>query len=117
MQSPIASHCERDMHENLTTFLFTDSDDLGKIVEYLHPLEVQTADVHNLGLALGISENRLKKMKKSETFLNDVISAWLQGVDNVVQKGKPSWATLVEALRSPPPLQEGIARKILKDHP
>ena len=48
----------------------------------------------------------------SDTFLNDVIAAWLRKEDFVNKKGGPSWTTLVNALKHPTVKQEGIANKI-----
>ena len=51
-------------------------------------------------------------MSGSETFLDDMIDAWLQREDQVLKKGKPTWETLVKALRHPKVNQTGIAEKI-----
>ena len=51
-------------------------------------------------------------MKDSETFLDDMISAWLQSVDQVEV---PTWHRLVKALRHKRVGQTGIASEIEKD--
>jgi len=51
-------------------------------------------------------------MEDSKTFLDDMVAAWLQKVDQVQKKGAPSWRRLVEALRDRTVGQNGIAKKI-----
>ena len=51
-------------------------------------------------------------MRDSDTFTDDMIDAWLQKEDQVIKKGKPTWETLVKALRHPKVKQIGIAEKI-----
>ena len=51
----------------------------------------------------------------SDTFLCDVIAAWLRKEDFVNKKGQPSWTTLVNALKRSTVKQEGIANKIEQD--
>ena len=51
-------------------------------------------------------------MKDSETFLDDMISAWLQSIDQVEV---PTWHRLVKALRHKRVGQTGIASEIEKD--
>ena len=58
----------------------------------------------------------MKGMRDSETFLDDVISAWLQKVDQVEKRGAPTWQRMVEALRDRRVGQNGIANKIEKEH-
>ena len=48
-------------------------------------------------------------------FLDNVITAWLNKVDDVTKNGTPSWSTLVAALRNPRIGQMGIANKIAED--
>ena len=54
-------------------------------------------------------------MNDSETFLDDMISAWLQRIDLVEKRGVPTWHGLVEALRNKRVAQFGIASEIEKD--
>lgn len=69
-------------------------------------------DVHLLGLALGISHQRLD-VKKGVTFREDVITDWLKSVDMVNEtSGQPSWRSLVSALRHQIVRQTGIANNI-----
>ena len=51
-------------------------------------------------------------MSGSETFIDDMIDAWLQKEDQVLKRGVPTWETLVKALRHPKVNQIGIAEKI-----
>ena len=91
----------------------TGTEDLGDITSYLHKLD-KTA-VCNLGLVLGLHYTRLQGMMDSPTFLQSMLAAWLQGVDQVQQVGFPTWEKLVEALKDPRVGQNGISTKIEKD--
>ena len=51
----------------------------------------------------------------SDTYLYDVIAAWLRKEDYVEEKGEPSWTTLVNALKHRTIKQEGIANKIAQE--
>ena len=54
-------------------------------------------------------------MMNSETFLDDMIAAWLGRIDLVEKRGVPTWHGLVEALRHRRVGQTGIARQIEND--
>ena len=72
--------------------------------------------IYNLGLVLGLRQNKVKAMKESsDAFLDDVIAAWLRKEDKVTEKGEPSWTVLVIALKHSRVGQTGIANKIMKD--
>ena len=88
-------------------------DDLFDIKCYLDDLEV--TQIYNLGLALGLSQRKVKKMKESDTFLDDVLAAWLRREDAVEKRGSPSWKTLVVALQHKLLGQTGIASDICRD--
>ena len=88
-------------------------DDLLEVSDYLLPLD--KAQIHGLGLVLGLSHIRLKKMRDCDTFLDDVVHAWLTRVDKVAERGGVSWGTLVTALRHSRVGQNGIADKIVHD--
>ena len=81
-----------------------------EITDYLFKLD-QT-HIYHLGVVLGLSHHRVKRMKDSETFLDDMIAAWLQKVDQVEA---PTWQRLVKALRHKRVGQTGIASAIEKD--
>ena len=89
---------------------FTGEKNLIKITDYL--FELDKTHIYHLGLVLGLSHHRVKEMKDSETFLDDMIAAWLQKVDQV---GIPTWQRLVDALRHKRVGQTGIASEIEKD--
>ena len=96
---------------NLMLMLFyTDEDNFVEITGYLFQLD--KSHIYNLGLVLGLSYHRVKAMKDSETFLDDMIAAWLQKVDQVQKKGPPTWQRLVEALKHERVGQTGMASKI-----
>ena len=83
-----------------------------EITNYL--LELDNTHIYHLGLLLGLSRHRVKQMEDSKTFLDDMIDAWLQRVD---QMEVPTWQRLVEALKHRRLGQTGIAiaSKIEKD--
>ena len=85
-------------------------EDLIDITDYLLPLE--KTHVYNLGLVLGISHYKTKAMMDSNTFLKDVITAWLRREDHVKKIGEPSWTVLVKALKHPRVGQLGISQTI-----
>ena len=89
-----------------------DMKDFTDITKYFRGL-VEKAAVCNLGLELGIHYNRLKTMMDSPMFLQDVLAAWLKQVDQVQQRGAPTWKRLVTSLRRIG--QNGIATNIEHD--
>ena len=81
---------------------------------YLHTLD--KSQLSHLGMVLGLSRHRVKDMKLSESFLEDMISLWLQKADNVATRsGVPTWRSLVKALRHQLLGQNGIACQIAMD--
>ena len=96
-------------------FLFLDlaENDLLDITDYL--LNMDKNHIYHLGLVLGLTQTKLKAMKESDSFLNDVIAAWLQKEDNVKEKGEPSWTVLISALKHRRVSQTGIADDIAKE--
>lgn len=78
------------------------------ITDYL--LELEKTHIYNLGMVLGLKQTKVKALKDSDTFLDDVIAAWLRKEDQV--KEKPSWTVLIKALRHQRLEQRGIADKI-----
>ena len=87
--------------------------DLLDITDYL--LNMEKNHIYHLGLVLGLTQTKLKAMKDSDTFLDDVIAAWLRKEDNVKEKGEPSWTVLISALKHRRVGQAGIADDIAKD--
>ena len=58
----------------------------------------------------------MKDMKDTDSFLDDMISSWLQQADQVATKsGVPTWRSLAKALKHKLLGQNGIASQILKD--
>ena len=86
-------------------------DDFLEITEYL--IDLEKTDVYNLGLVLGLSRRKVVAKMESKTFLDDIITAWLQKEDQV--KGQPSWTVLVSALKHRRVGKTGIATNIAKD--
>ena len=54
-------------------FFYTDEDDLLDVTDYLFGLD--KTHIYHLGLVLGLSHHRVKEMKDSKTFLDDMIAA------------------------------------------
>jgi len=50
-------------------------EDFLEITEYL--MQMEKTHVYNLGLVLGLSQHKVKAKKDTDTFLDDVITAWL----------------------------------------
>lgn len=92
----------------------TGEEDLLDITEYL--LDLNKTHIYNLGLVLGLRQTKVKALKDSDTFLDDIIAAWLRKEDQVTEKGEPSWTVLISALKHRRVGQTGIADKITKDH-
>ena len=94
-----------------TSFLYPGEDDLVDIMGYL--LTLDKSQLSHLGMVLGLSRHRVKGMKDSDSFSEDMISLWLQQADNVAAKsGVPTWRSLVKALRHKLLGQTGIANEI-----
>ena len=81
-----------------------------EITDYL--LQLDKTHIYHLGLVLGLSRRRVKQMEDSEKFLDYVIDAWLQKVDQVEV---PTWQRLVDALKHGRVGQTGMANEIEKD--
>ena len=77
---------------------------------------MEKAHIYHLGIVLGLRQNKVKTLKDSDTFLDDVITAWLRREDQVAENGEPSWTVLVDALKHRRVGQTGIANNIAKDH-
>ena len=94
----------------LMLFFYAGEENLIEITDYL--IELDKTHIYHLGLVLGLSHHRVKGMKDSEMFLDDMITAWLQKVDQVEV---PTWQRLVKALRHKRVGQTGIASEIEND--
>jgi len=72
--------------------------------------------IFRLGLVLGLrAVPTLDMMKDSPTFLYDMLTAWLQGQDNVGRKGGHTWGTLVKGLSDPLVAQNETAHKVQRE--
>ena len=98
----------------ITIIFYTESKNLHQISSYLH--ELPNDVLIYLGLALGLSYSKLKRLESSRTFLLDMLSMWLREEDNVIKVGPPTWRTLVKALREETIMQTGIAQTIESNH-
>jgi len=89
-------------------------DEVIDISDYL--VNLRKDQIYSLGLALGLrTVPTLDKIKDSPTFLYDMLTAWLQGQDNVGRKGGHTWRTLVKGLRHPSVSQNEAADKIQRE--
>ena len=103
----------RIYYVSLALSVLSDEDNLLDITEYLQ--NMNKTHIYNLGLVLGLRLSNIKTMMESAYFLDDVIAAWLRKEDQVIEKGAPSWAVLVKALKHRRVRQTGTADKIAKD--
>ena len=55
------------------------------------------------------------EIKRSATYRDDMIAAWLSKVDDVGKKGGPTWRNLSDAMRHKRLKQNGLAEKIASD--
>ena len=91
---------------------------------HLHDLMCETTNVtpewYHLGLALGLLPCTLDVVQTQSANLitcrRTMLVEWLRQKDQVLQKGRPSWRTLVKALRSPPVNRVDVANDIAKKH-
>ena len=88
-------------------------DHLDEVSEYFYRLDKN--QLYNLGRSLGLDYIKLKEIKDSITFRDDIIAAWLRREDKVMKKCPPTWENLVKALRTEQLGQNGIADKIIED--
>ena len=103
----------RIYYVSLALSLLADEDNLLAITNYL--CNMNKTHIYNLGLVLGLRHSKVRTMMESAYFLDDVIAAWLRKEDQVTEKGAPSWAVLVKALKHYRVGQTGTANKIAKD--
>ena len=87
--------------------------DLLDITDYLTDMEKH--DIYHLGLVLGLRRSTMEQMMDSNTFLDDIIAAWLQKGEEVTEKGEPSWPVLISALTHDRIRLTEIANKIASD--
>lgn len=88
--------------------------DIFEICGYLHGLDKRS--ISSIGLCLGLSYAKVEDILQSPTYREDIIAAWIQRQDQVLQKsGAPTWLTLVKALKNPQVGQGGIASDISRD--
>ena len=79
------------------------------VKKYLKPLA--NDDILKVGLELGLEYTRLKNLKSSSDFLDEVVHSWLREDDNVsTTSGTPSWDSLAKALKEAG--CDGVASKI-----
>ena len=84
-----------------------------EITDYL--LEFNEKQIYDLGLVLGLRYATVVEIKRSATYRDDMIAAWLAKVDDVGKKGGPTWRNLSNAMRHKRLTQNGIADKIASD--
>ena len=77
---------------------------------------------YNLGLALGLTRNRLDTIKINsredvEKCKEEMIGAWLRCVDGILQRKVPSWKVLATALTERLAYNPETAEIIARNHP
>ena len=88
--------------------------DLVDVSVYLNLLKRD--QIFELGVVLGLhAVPTLDKLRYTQTFLCDMLAAWLQGMDDVNKRGGHTWKALVNALKRPSVNQTEIADKIQRD--
>ena len=70
--------------------------------------------LQKLGIALGIAHYRLHNIP-SQSLADCLVSLWLLRVDQVDERGGPTWHTLEEAMRHSTVGMTGTANDILKE--
>ena len=96
-------------------YYFASADDSNhlEIITYLLPLG--KTNLCQLGLVLGLTWRKVNTLKNSDTFLNELVNAWLLKEDNVEDRGVPTWRNLVAALKHVTMGMTGLAREICHD--
>ena len=86
-----------------------------EVSKYL--IHLNGGDLDTLGRELGLSHATVTNCREHDvaTYRKSLVSAWLNKQDKVMEKGAPSWSTLVNALRSRHLRQNGIADKITRE--
>ena len=101
----------------LSTYCSQSHPGIGELIdvgEYL--LSLKKDQIFRLGLVLGLcAVPTLDNIKDSQTFLYDMLTAWLQGQDDVGRRGGHTWRALVKGLRHPSVAQNETADKIHKE--
>ena len=90
-------------------------DDLLQIHKYFGDLNKR--ELSTLGQVLGLSHATVTNSQEGSTvsYCDNILVAWLLGQDQVLKSGKPSWRTLIRALRSNHLCHNGIADKIERE--
>ena len=99
-----------DVKAHNVSFIHAATGNLFAVSTYLTDLDRD--QVEQLGLALGLTRPTLNKMGTG-TFLNDMLSCWLQGMNKVMENDGHTWQSLVNGLKKVG--QGGIASQIKKD--
>ena len=70
--------------------------------------------LQNLGIALGIAPHRLQNIQP-QTLAGVLVSLWLLRVDQVDERGGPTWHALEQAMRHKTVGMTGTANDVLKE--
>ena len=82
------------------------------ITYYLN--RVNTDILQKLGVALGIAHSRLQTIQLP-SYADDMVALWLLRMDQVMERGGPTWATLEKAMRHETVGMVGTANDIKRD--
>ena len=96
-------------------YIYIGLDDDLEVSEYL--IDLNGGKLETLGRVLGLSHAAVTNCREHDvaTYRKSLVTAWFNKQDKVMEKGAPSWTTLVSALRSGHLRQNGIADKITKE--
>ena len=70
------------------------------IIECLRPIKHEKEQLIELGKQLGLHYPRLKELKESHNFLDELVLSWLRKEDSVNKRCPPTWTNLAGALTS-----------------
>ena len=121
MAGPKCPYSEVPLYHIIFVSVSADSKDLRGVLDYLGSKQGKCYDI---GSALGLSEDRLAKIRSecpsdnNTKALRTIIYDWLKKKYDTKQHGPPTWKALVEAVESSLGGDDPeLAERIAKDHP
>ena len=84
--------------------------DFDDITECLEALMDDEKTIYSLGITLNLKQKTAKELREqhSDTFLDDIITAWLEQTD------RPTWRSMLKALRHRRVRRNSLADQIAK---
>ena len=85
--------------------------DFDDITECLEALMDDEKTIYSLGIALNLKQKAVKELREehSDTFLDDIITAWLEETD------RPTWRSMLKALKHRRVRRNSLADQIAED--